>query len=212
MNTTKFILIFFSLWSSSFLCHSQEQKMPEKEIAPFKTKMTETAHGIKTMVTDFVQFKHMDFLSKDIESSGKMSFKGPNSLMWQYKKPYVYTISFNNGKIAINDEGKKSQVDASNSEMFKKINKLIVRSVSGDMFDDKEFDISYNKVMDQSSVTFKPKDASLRQYIKQLDLLFDAKDGTVSQVKMVEPAGDYTRILFKNKVLNEKIEDALFGN
>ena len=66
--------------------------------------------------------------------------------------------------------------------------------------------------MDQSSVTFKPKDASLRQYIKQLDLLFDAKDGTVSQVKMVEPAGDYTRILFKNKVLNEKIEDALFGN
>jgi outer membrane lipoprotein carrier protein len=59
-------------------------------------------------------------------------------------------IVFKNGKILIKDEGKKSEIDIGNSKIFTKINKLIVGSVSGNLFDDKEFDIAYFKEKNKS--------------------------------------------------------------
>lgn len=191
---------------------AQEQKMSDSEIATFKQSVNAVSKKIKTLTTDFVQYKHMDFLAKDIETSGKMYFKEPNLLLWQYKKPYNYSIVFKNGKILINDEGKKSSVDVGNSKIFAKINKLIVGSVSGDMFDDKEFAISYFKTKDNNITKLIPKDAALKKYIKQIELSFDKQDATVIQVRLLESSEDFTKIVFKNKQLNAKVDDSVFTN
>ncbi|WP_100842040.1 outer membrane lipoprotein carrier protein LolA [Flavobacterium sp. 5] len=208
----KFLLILVFLNVCHFQSSAQEQKMTEKEITIFKQSVAVVSKKIKTLSTDFVQYKHLDFLSKDIETSGKMVFKEPNTLLWQYKKPYNYSIVFKNGKILINDEGKKSAVDIGSSKLFAKINKLIVGSVSGDLFDDREFSISYFKNKDQNSAKFIPKDATLKKYIKQIDLTFDKEDATVIQVKLLESSADYTRIVLKNKVINAKVDEASFSN
>ena len=210
----KIRISFFALILTicSLASYGQEQKMSESEIAAFKQKVTVVSKKIKTLSTDFVQYKHMDFLSKDIETSGKMVFKEPNMLQWQYKKPYNYTIVFKSGKILINDEGKKSAVNIGNSKIFGKINKLIVGSVSGDLFDDKEFSMTYFKNKSQNITKFIPKDAALKKYIKQIELTFDKEDATVVQVKLIESSEDYTRIVLKNKILNAKIDDSVFTN
>ncbi len=206
---TKIALLILFLSGNLF---AQEQKMTDAEIAAFKQDVNVVAKKIKTLTTDFVQYKHLDFLSKDIETSGKMVFKEPALLSWQYKKPYNYSIVFKNGKILINDEGKKSAVDIGNSKIFARINKLIVGSVSGNMFDDKEFTISYFKLKGQNLAKFIPKDATLKKYIKQIELTFDKEEATVVQVKLLESSEDYTRIILKNKVINAKIDDSVFTN
>jgi outer membrane lipoprotein-sorting protein len=211
MKIKIYILVLFLIGFQSKSL-AQEQKMSEGEIAVFKQSVAVVSKKIKTLSTDFVQYKHLDFLSKDIETSGKMVFKEPNLLLWQYKKPYSYSIVFKNGKILINDEGKKSAVDIGNSKLFGKINKLIVGSVSGDLFDDKEFLISYFKNKDQNITKFIPKDATLKKYIKQIELTFDKADATVVQVKLLESSADFTRIVFKNKVINSKVDEASFTN
>lgn len=205
-----FILLVLSI--CPLISNAQEQKLSENEVVVFKKKVQEVSKKIKTLSTDFVQYKHLDFLSKDIESSGKMVFVAPSLLQWQYKKPYNYSIVFKSGKILINDEGKKSAVDVGNSKLFGKINKLIAGSVSGDMFDDKEFSISYYKNKTNTLARFVPKDASLKKYIKQIELTFDKEDATVIQVKLLESSADYTRIVLKNKVLNAKIDNSIFNN
>jgi outer membrane lipoprotein carrier protein len=206
---TKIALLILFISGNLF---AQEQKMTAAEIASFKEDVNVVSKKIKTLSTDFVQYKHLDFLSKDIETSGKMFFKEPSLLSWQYKKPYNYSIVFKNGKILINDEGKKSAVDIGNSKIFARINKLIVGSVSGNMFDDKEFTISYFKLKGQNLAKFVPKDATLKKYIKQIELTFDKEEATVVQVKLLESSEDYTRIVLKNKVINAKIDDSVFTN
>jgi outer membrane lipoprotein carrier protein len=186
--------------------------MTDSEASAFKQSVAVVSKKIKTLSSDFVQYKHMDFLSKDIETSGKMIFKHPSMLQWQYKKPYNYTIVFKNGKILINDAGKKSAMDAGSSKIFAKLNKLIAGSVSGDMFDDKEFVISYFKTKTNNITRFIPKDAALKKYIKQIELTFDKADATVLQVKLIESSEDYTRIVLKNKVINATIDDSAFTN
>lgn len=203
------IVLFLCILSLS--ATAQEQKMTAAQIASFKQSVNEVAKKIKTLSTDFTQYKHLDFLAKDIETSGKMSFKEPNVLAWQYKKPYNYSIIFKNGKILINDEGKKSAVDMGNSKIFAKINKLIVGSVSGNLFDEKEFDIAYLKIKGQNVTRLNPKDAALKKYIKQIELTFDNDDFTVVQVRLLESSEDYTRIVLKNKAINAKIDDSVFN-
>lgn len=206
---TKFFLALLLL--SSLNIFAQEQKMSVAEVANFKATVEKESKNIKSLKTDFIQYKHLDFLSKDIETSGKMAFKAPNLLNWQYTKPYQYSIVFKSNKIYINDQGNKSTVDAK-SKMFEKINNLIVGSVSGNMFDDKEFDISYFKTKESYIAKLTPKTATIKKYIKQVDLYFPINDVTVSQVKLIEPSGDFTRIVFKNKQINAKIDDSAFTN
>lgn len=208
------IKVFLAIFLISMTLHvfSQEQKMSSSEIANFKATVEKDTKTIKSLKTDFVQYKHLDFLSKDIETSGKMAFKSPNSLNWQYTKPYQYSIVFKNNKVYINDQGKKNTVDVGNSKMFEKINKLIIGSVSGNLFDDKEFTIAYFKTKDFYITKLSPKTAAIKKYIKQVDLYFPIQDATVSQVKLIEPSNDFTRIVFKNKIINAKIDDSAFTN
>lgn len=205
----KILLLVLAICSFTIL--PQEQKMSAQEIVKFKEAVESQAKTIKTIKTDFVQLKHMDFLTKDIESSGKLNFKSPNTLSWQYTKPYQYSIIFKNNKVYINDQGKKSTVDAK-SKIFERINKLIIGSVSGNMFDDKEFDISYYKTKQHYIAKLIPKTAAIKKMIKQIDLHFPLKENTVSEVKLIESSGDYTKITFKNKLINAKIDDSVFTN
>ena len=207
---TSFLIVIF--WICGWNAFAQEQKMTSAEITAFRKSVDEVSKKIKTLSSDFLQYKHMDFLSKDIETSGKMNFKEPNLLQWQYKKPYNYSIVFKNGKILINDDGKKSAMDVGNSKIFAKINKLIIGSVSGNLFDDAEFYISYFKTKTQKVTMLLPKDAALKKYIKQIELTFNPEDFTVVQVKLVESSEDFTRIVLKNKVINAKIDDSVFTN
>jgi outer membrane lipoprotein-sorting protein len=200
------VFLFFTT-----LFFAQETKMNATEIAKFKSTVEKESKTIKTIKTDFIQYKHLDFLSKDIETSGKMTFKSPNLLNWQYTKPYEYSIIFKNNKVYINDQGKKSTVDGG-SKMFEKINKLIVGSVSGNMFDDKEFVISYFKNKEFYITKLAPKTATIKKYIKEVELYFPINEPTVSQVKLIEPSNDFTRIVFKNKVINAKVDDSAFNN
>lgn len=203
--------VFFMLLAS-FAGNAQEEKMTAAEITSFKNSVNGVAKNTKTLTADFSQYKHMDFLSKDIETFGKMSFKNPGMLMWQYTKPYQYSVIFKNNKISINDAGKKSSMDAGNSKMFAKLNKLIVGSVNGDMFDENEFTISFFKSSEYNITRLVPKDAALKKYLSQIELYFDKKGHMVSHVKMTEPSKDYTKIVFKNKVANAPVPDSVFSN
>lgn len=199
--------LVFLLFTTLFF--AQESKMTAAEITKFKSKIEKETKTIKTIKTDFIQYKHLDFLSKDIETSGKMTFKAPNLLNWQYTKPYEYSIVFKNNKVYINDQGKKSTVDG---KMFEKINSLIVGSVSGNMFDDKEFTITYFKSKEFNITKLVPKTATIKKYIKEVELYFPKNESTVAQVKLIEPSNDYTKIVFKNKVINAKVDDSAFTN
>lgn len=210
MKNSIFCVLF--LLTAVFTATAQEQKMSTAEITTFKNAVNATAKSTKTLTTDFVQYKHMDFLAKDIETSGKMVFKTPGMLLWQYTKPYQYSVIFKNNKIAINDAGKKSEMNVGNSKMFAKLNKLIVGSVSGDMFDENEFTITYLKSAEYNITRLLPKDAALKKYIKEMELNFDKKGNMVSKVKMTEPSGDYTTIVFKNKAINAQVSDSVFTN
>jgi len=188
--------------------HAQT-KMSTSESAILKAKVKAQATTINTLLSEFTQYKHLDFLSNDIVTSGKLAFKSSNMVKWEYVTPFKYSILFKDEMLFINDEGEKTNVDIGSNKMFKQLNNLIVKSVKGDMFDENEFDITYFKKGANSEVHFSPKDKKLSKYIKAFHITFDI-EGDVVELKMIESSEDYTRIVFNNRTVNIILPDAIF--
>jgi len=202
--------ILYILFLVASTVHSQ-QKMSTAEATVLKEKVKAQSALTKTITSDFVQYKHLDFLSNDIITKGYLVFKTPNLVKWSYVDPFVYSVIFKDENLYINDEGQKSDVNLSSSKLFKQLNKLIVNSVKGDMFDDKEFDITYFKTTTNSDVYFVPVNKKIAKYIKAFHIQFNEK-GDVMEIKMIEPSDDYTRIVFSNRILNKTVSDAVFAH
>ena len=187
-----------------------QTQMTKEEARTLQEQVRQKSKETMTITSDFTQFKHLDFLSNDIESSGKMVFKAPENISWQYLTPFSYKIVFKDEKLLINDNGNKSKLDLGSNELFKQLNHLISASINGDMFNADEFDISYLKEGSARVVHFLPKDPQFSEFIKAFYISF-SNEGTVDEVKMIEPSGDYTKIVFSNRVENKTIPDAVFS-
>jgi len=204
--------LFFVSVLISLGVYAQEVKMNASEVEMFKNQITEVSDKTQTISSDFVQFKHLDFLTEDIETSGKMAFKAPNWVKWEYTNPYEYSVIFKDDVLLINDGGTKSDVKMSSSKLFKKLNQLIINSVTGDMFDNEEFETSFYKTETYNKVILKSKDKKLANFIETFELYFNMKTGAVVEVKMIEPSQDFTKIIFSNRVDNKPLNDAIFTN
>lgn len=194
--------MMFSVYGQTIMNSSQAQAL--------RNLVKEQAETTKTIKSDFIQYKHLDFLSNDIITKGELHFKSPNLVKWAYTEPFEYSVIFKNETLFVDDEGKKSQVDLGSNKMFKQLNQLIIKSVKGDMFDEQEFNIAYYALPNGSEVHFSPQDSKLLEYISSFQIIFSAK-GDVEQVKMLEPSGDYTKIEFKQRTLNSRLDDAIFN-
>ncbi|WP_407080908.1 outer membrane lipoprotein carrier protein LolA [Empedobacter sedimenti] len=207
MKTKIFILFtFFHL-----TIFAQESKMSNTEIENFKKDIITDSKKIQTLTADFTQYKVMSFLDKPIVSKGKLYLKNPKAMRWNYTQPIDYNVIFNNGKIYINDEGKKTSVDLQGNKKFEKLNQLIVGSVSGNLFDTNDFVITYAKTDKSRIAKLQPKMKDVKKYIKEIQLTFYSGQSTVTEVKLIEPSDDYTKILFTNKSLNKTINASVFN-
>lgn len=189
-----------------------QQPLSSTEITAFKKQVKEKAQATQTIKSNFTQQKHLSFLENDIVSTGVFYFKQPNTVKWHYLKPFDYGIIFKDGKMLINDEGKKSTVNTGNNKLFNSLNNLIANSATGDMFDETNFTITYQKTDNNYLVALRPKDKNLQKYIYEFQLYFGLKNHIVEAVKMIEPSKDYTFITFTDREENSPIKDEVFSN
>lgn len=199
-------LIFLS-WQG----FAQEVRMTPSEISTFKKTVTQKTESITTIRTDFKQEKKLSFLSHPVLSTGKMFLTAKGALKWAYLTPNKYSITFMQNAVYINDNGDKSTVKG-NQKLFQKLSHLIAGSVSGKLFNDPQFTISFFKKGKENIVKLAPKEKVLKRYIKEVYLFIPAHEGVVSQVKLIEPSGDYTFIHFINKKINVQIPQSVFAH
>lgn len=183
--------------------------MTTSEADALKEKVKALSRTTKTISSDFVQYKHLDFLSNDIESKGKLVFKTPDKIRWEYVSPFAYVVIFKDESLYINDNGNKSSMDMGSNAIFKQLNQLITASIKGNLFEASEFKATYLKIKEKSEVHFEPTDPQFREFIKSFQITFD-DTGEVQEVKMIEPSEDYTQIIFDNRTTNQTISDAVF--
>ena len=201
-----FVLVLYCL--SSF---SQSSFKDIEDISLFKSNLAEMTKKTNTIKSDFIQEKNLNFLSEKIISKGLFCFKKENKIRWQYTEPFDYLIIINENKIYIKDEDHESKYDMASNKIFKEINKIITGCIQGDILNnDKEYKIEYYENDNFYYVKLTPYSENMKEFLSNIDIYFDKRDFSVSKLEMIELSGDYTKIEFLNKKLNEEIPDEEF--
>ena len=208
-------MIRYLLFLAAFLTYTSsfaQSFKTMKDSKDFQAKLHTIAAKTNSLQSDFVQIKHLDVLSEDIESNGILIYKADNKLRWEYTTPLEYLIILKDGKVSIKDEGKVSSYDLSGNKTFQKINEMMIGSIQGDLLvNEADYDYEFKENSTNYLVIMYPKEKKVQKFMKSINVYFSKKDYSVEQVKMLEQSGDYTLMKFKNKKTNANISDKVFN-
>lgn len=200
-----FLPIFF--FSFQVIC----QFSPINDLQDFKRKVDKTSSAMNTMSSDFIQEKHLSFMTEPIITKGVFKFSAPNKIRWEYNDPFSYILVINNDQLYINDEGNKNKIDLGSNDMFKQVNKIISDALMGRVLtDDGRFE--YNVAEDDQlyKINLQPIEEEIKAYLSEIEVYFQKSNLLVSKVKMYEDGGDFTLIKFTNNQMNTPLGQNIF--
>lgn len=211
MQTKIFLLLLTVLLLAVFAPSlSDEEFTPLENIELFKSKIKTMAETTLTIESDFIQEKHLSMLEEVLVSKGYFCYKKEDKVRWEYLTPIQYLIVVNNGEFTIKDGKKVSKYDIHSNRIFKEINDMILHSIQGSILENNDFTISYFENPGLYLAKLVPNKKEVREMLQTINIYFDKKDLSVSQIKMDEASGDFTSIKFINKKLNEDIPNTKF--
>lgn len=210
MPKYNFLVALFIIFNSASAI-GQTNEMSKEASLELVKKVVKKSENTNSIISDFEQYKHMDFLSNDIKSTGVLTYKTPSSIKWEYRTPFNYSAIFKENKIYINDDGIKSKVNLDANKIFKSLNNLIIKSIKGDMFDEELFAMTFYQEPESYIVRFKTLDSAINKIISEFILTFDKRNLQVIQVQMIESTDDYTLLKFRNQLLNQPVSDEVFS-
>ena len=205
MRIFSFILFFWSLG-----VFAQQNNFTNVSLKSSPSQLTEKMESAKSLYGEFEQTKVMQMMDSEASSHGKIYYKSPDIIKWQYTKPFPYSLLFKNNFLYIDDDGQKSKQDMSSNKLFAKLGDLITGSLNGKLLqDDANFDVEYLKKKHVVEAVITPKNKSMADMFEKVIMSF-SKDQMLQSVKLQEDTGDYTLITFKNWHINQNIKPSIF--
>ena len=205
----QYIFTIIILMTMHFNVGAQNRVLENPEL--WLKKINQYTIDIQSLHSNFKQEKVLSFLETPIVSEGEFWFKQEEKIRWEYQKPYAYVMIMNDGILTIKDDGDEYSTDLSANKMFEQMNGLIAGSIQGKLLDE---EANYNKLYFEDNqnviVRFIPQSEDLSAYLQHIEIFFDKENLDVNQLIMMESGGDYTKISFSEKQLNQEIPEDVF--
>lgn len=199
-----FICCIAGVQAASTLSAAQQQEVIEK--------INASASKMKSMSSTFTQTKSLSLLSDKMVSSGKMYYKQPNKLRWEYTSPYDYLFVFNGTKVYVGNKSKKDVIDTNTNKIFKGIARIMMNTVTGKALSDKtDFTVSVAGNNTSWIVTLIPKKKDMKQMFSKIELVFNKSNTMISEINIFEKNNDRTNIKLTNIVNNGSISENYFA-
>ena len=163
---------------------------------------------IQSLNGTFTQTKNLKMLNDKMVSHGRMMFKAPGKLRWEYTDPYTYLFIFNGTKVYVGNAKKKDVIDTNSNKIFREVARIMMSTVTGKALTSKdEFTVDIADGGKTWNVTLVPKKKEMKGMFSKILLVFNKADSMISEVNLFEKNGDKTNIrmqgMAKNKAVNE---------
>jgi outer membrane lipoprotein-sorting protein len=196
----KQMLIFAALSAGSFFFLGWAGNLEE---------IKQNAKDIRSIQADFVQEKHMKILTKPLMSEGKLYFKYPQSLRWEYTRPIKSLLVMHNEDIkryVMSSEGMIEDGSAALQSMQVFLQEII-SWIQGDFKKNPDFTA---ELQPGGIIFLMPKNPEMKHFIDKIALKLTDRPGVIESATIYETPTTFTLIRFKNTKINEAIDDSVF--
>lgn len=189
----KLVFIFFLCLFSVALC-AQTQTA-----SGIIAAIAESCGSMESLECDFIQIRHSKMLSEDMRSDGRMSYRKPDVLIWEYTSPKRHSFAMEGAKVTMKNAEGAEIADSGSKKAFREIARLMTGSLTGEMLaDGRGFSADAAEKGGEWVVTLTPVRKDLQQMLSSMTMYYDTQIKSVVKVELMERSGDYTTIVFKN--------------
>jgi hypothetical protein len=165
--------------------------------------------SIETIQADFIQEKHLKILSKPLISKGVLYFKAPGSLRWEYESPVRSVLLMHNGQV--NRFVKTGEGFSRDSGVKLQAMQVVMDEItlwlSGRFQDNPNFKATLEP---GPKIVLTPRENAFTAIIARIDLILSEQPGVINSVTIFENEESLTKLIFKDAILNEPLNDSLF--
>jgi outer membrane lipoprotein-sorting protein len=168
------------------------------------------AEGIHTLKADFTQIRHLRIFENPLISKGKLYYKAPDLLRWEYSAPLRSVMLKRGENINVYQfldgawKADSSQSFEARGMIFAEIN----RWLKGRFNETGGFTASYNSGP-PIHITLTPNE-EFKRFLNRIELIFSEKPGILRSVEIVESQEARTRIELTNMEINAHLPDGVF--
>ena len=170
----------------------------------------EKAHKqLATLSANFTQEKTSTLFTEKVVQKGKLNYKAPNQLRWEYTSPKAMTVIFSNGKVLLKTE---KGTTSNPNKMLGEMGNMIINTINGSFLkENPDFSTRYYKNKSgQYVVMLTPINKRIKAYYKNITITLSNSTYLADKVMLTEVNGDVTTITFSDKKANATLSDSLF--
>jgi len=152
----------------------------------------------------------MKILSRPLVSGGSFHFKAPSSLRWEYRYPVQSVLLAHDGTTRryIRRNGTIIEDSGAHLQSLHVVLEEITRWLKGRFDENPSFTVRQEP---GPKIVLSPKEKSLALMIQRIELIFSEHPGIMKSVVIYEGEDSFTRLDFKNVILNQPLADSLFN-
>jgi len=164
---------------------------------------------LQSIQADFIQEKHLKILVRPLVSTGTFTFQAPQSLRWEYRTPVPSILLMAGGKVKkfIERDGQLEEDKGMRLDSMQVMLSQISNWLDGRFSDNDMFSVSF---LGERTVLLTPREQALAGLISKIELTLADRKGLLDGVTIFEGPDSYTKMTFKNAVLNEEIPVSVF--
>lgn len=202
------ILLFSLLCSVASMAAGLTPQKQQEVIS----RINKATSGLKSMNCTFIQIKYLSLLSDKMVSEGKMYYKQPNKLRWEYTSPYQYLFIFNGTKVYVGNKSRKDVIDTQSNKVFKEVARIMMSTVTGTALSNTaDFSIDVDNTNTSWKVTLVPKKKEMKKMFNKIELSFMKSNLMIEEINIYEKNNDRTNIKLKNISINGTVNESLFA-
>lgn len=167
------------------------------------------AENVNAVQADFIQEKHLPILAAPLVSKGRLAYRRPDDLRWEYTAPVKSVLVIHDGESRRFVQSDQGLVEDSSVRMqaMQFVMPEISSWLSGRFQDNALFTASLSG---ENRIVLLPKEAGMARFIQRIEMVMANTPGVIKEVLIFESETAYTRMLFENTRVNPDLDDRLF--
>jgi outer membrane lipoprotein carrier protein len=151
----------------------------------------------------------MKILAKPLISSGVFYFQTPASLRWEYREPLQNILLMDNDRMEryVGTTTGFVKESGANLQAMQVVMEQITQWLNG-RFDENPMFSAY--LEPGPKIVLLPKEKAFTKMIQRIELLFGDRPGIIDAVTIYESDESFTKLVFKNVVLNQPLDGSIF--
>jgi len=171
--------------------------------------LKKAAGTVTSVRAEFTQEKHMKILARPLVSEGVLFFQAPDSLRWEYKHPVHSILLLHKGKTKrfVQKNGRLVEDASANLQSMQVVVQEITQWLNGRFDDNPAFAAQLEP---GRKIVMVPREASFARLIRRIEIELSDRPAVIKSVVIYESEDSFTKLDFRDVILNQKLDDDLF--